>query len=165
MLSNTPNSGARRSRHPTLLVILSGLVLGTVDLLFAYGFWRSAGASLVGILHSIASGVYGKESATFGMTSALVGLVCHYGIAIAMVAVCVFIWKRFKALPRHWIAAGLAYGLGLYLVMNFIVVPLSAAAPPRFTNIPWVASSIAMHMLFGVLCSWTARRIQSARSD
>ena len=66
--------------------------------------------------------------------------------------------KRIAALRTHALPCGLAYGLGVYVVMSLVVLPLSAAGSPDFRNSAWVASSIAMHLLIGVLCALAARR-------
>ena len=64
-------------------------------------------------------------------------------------------WAGFT---RHVLLAGAAYGLLLYLAMNFVVLPLSAAGMPKFDNLAWVVSSIAMHMLIGMLIAYFVRK-------
>ena len=139
-------------------IVLGGLIIGTLDLLFAWGFWAPKGASLTRILQSIAAGWYGKASHSMGTTSAWVGALSHYAIAAAFVAAYWIAAQRLPALLRRYVLLGAVYGLLLYVVMNFIVLPLSAAGMPGFDNVPWVASSIVVHALLGIMCAWFAGR-------
>jgi hypothetical protein len=58
---------------------------------------------------------------------------------------------------RPVICGGL-YGLVLYAVMNYVVVPLSAA-PPGSDDRTWIALSVAVHVaLIGIPIALVARR-------
>lgn len=152
-----------RSQGPLFHLLLGGAVLGTLDMLFAYLFWMSKGASLGGIFRSIAAGVLGESSRTGGAPAAWLGAGLHYFIATAMVVVYYLVSRKYPALIRRPIAWGLPYGLVLYLVMNFVVLPLSAAGMANFDNTAWVVSSIVMHAVFGVICAIFARKALAAR--
>lgn len=144
--------------NPMRTLLPAALGIGTLDLLFAWGFWANKGVAFTDILQTIASGWYGKASRGMGTTSAVVGGLSHYAITLAFLLAYWLATKRFPALRAHTWRYGLPYGLGLYAVMNFVVLPLSAAGSPGFDNHAWVAASIAMHMLIGVLCALAARR-------
>ena len=146
-------------------VVAGGLVVGTLDLLFAWGFWAPHDVTLTAILQSIAAGWYGKASHAMGTKSALVGALSHYAIATSFVLAYWLLARLRPALLRRPVASGAAYGLGLYAVMNFIVLPLSAAGMPKFDNVPWVASSVLMHMLIGAACAWFARTTVGAHKE
>lgn len=139
-------------------IVSGGLTIGTLDLLFAWDFWATKGATFTRILQSIAAGWYGKASHSMGTTSAWVGALSHYAIATAFVAAYWLAAQRLPALLKRPVLLGAAYGLLLYLIMNFIVLPLSAAGMPGFDNVPWVASSILAHMVFGMLSALVAVR-------
>lgn len=144
--------------NPLRTLLPAALGIGTLDLLFAWGYWANKGVGFVDILHSIAAGWYGKASRDMGATSAAIGALSHYAIMLAIVVTYWFAAKRIAALRTHALPCGLAYGLGVYVVMSLVVLPLSAAGSPDFRNSAWVASSIAMHLLIGVLCALAARR-------
>ena len=144
--------------NPMRTLLPAALGIGTLDLLFAWGFWANKGVAFTDILHSIAAGWYGKASRDMRATSAVVGALSHYAIILAFVLAYWLLAKRFRALRTHPWRYGLPYGLGLYAVMYLVVLPLSAAGSPGFGNLAWVAASIAMHMLIGVLCAFAARR-------
>lgn len=144
--------------NPMRILLPATLGIGTLDLLFAWGFWAVKGVTLTNILHSIAAGWYGKASYEMGMASAVIGAFSHYAIMLAFVLAYWFAGRRFPVLRRHPWRWGLVYGLGIYALMSFVVMPLSAAGNPDFGNSAWVASSIAMHLLIGVLCALATRR-------
>ncbi len=148
----------RRNASPLSLLIGGGLLVGTLDLLFAVAFWAPRGITLVDVLHAIATGWYGKRSHAMGSYSAFVGALSHYLIACAFVLAYWQAARRLPALVRRPWAWGAVYGLALYAAMNFVVLPLSAAGPPGFADTAWVASSIAVHVVIGLLCAGFARR-------
>jgi uncharacterized membrane protein YagU involved in acid resistance len=155
----------RMNRRPAWAwIAVGGFVIGTLDLLFAWGFWVTKGATFIGILQSIAAGWYGKASHSMGATSAWVGALSHYAIATAFVAAYWLAAQRLSALLKRPVLLGAAYGLLLYLMMSFIVLPLSAAGMPKFDNVPWVASSILAHMVFGMLSALVAVRAPARQS-
>lgn len=149
--------GARASR-PWRWLLLGGIVLGSVDAVFAIAFWYPKGVTATQIFQSIASGLLGKASYEGGEATAWLGAGLHYFIATMMVIVYYLVARWWRMLVHHPIAYGLPYGVVLYLVMNFVVLPLSAAGMPKFNDLPWVSSSIVMHAIFGVICAMTARK-------
>jgi uncharacterized membrane protein YagU involved in acid resistance len=123
-------------------------VAGTLDILYAWAFWRlKAGVPMQRILQSVAAGLLGSASFTGGARTAALGLVLHYLIAVAMSAAFYMAALRQPRLAEHPIASGAIYGVCLYVVMNYVVVPLSAAGPPS-TDPLWVGASVAVHAVF-----------------
>jgi hypothetical protein len=142
--------------------VVGGFCLGTLDLLFARIYWNSEGVTFVDVLHSIARGIYGKASRDGGAQTAFVGALAHYFITTCMVLAYYLASRQATVLLRRAISLGLLYGVFLYFFMNLVVLPLSAAGMPKFTDRSWMYWSIAMHALFGVLCAFTARAASRA---
>lgn len=142
---------------PRTCLLAGILVAATLDIVFAMGFWLAkAGVAPARILQSVASGLLGAASYEGGAWSAALGLALHYAIMGFMVAACWLLARRFPPLPRHPLVGGIAYGLGLYAAMTWVVLPLSAASPgPRDAG--WIVASVAMHCLVGVICAFAAR--------
>lgn len=143
----------------TRWIAIGTALIGTLDLVFASSYWAiAAGVPPMRILQSVATGVLGKASYGGGPRTALLGAALHYFI-IAMFVLAYYIASRWiPVLSRRPVAYGPAYGLLLYVLMNYIVVPLSRAGQSGGFNTPWELSSIAMHALIGVLCALFARR-------
>ena len=144
--------------HAWRWILAGTFVIGSLDLAFAWSFWlqRVPNLTIGRVLQSIATGWFGTHSREMGTTSMVVGATSHYFIIAAFVRVWCFALQRSALLRRRPLVCGLVSGLLLYGFMNFVVLPLSAAAMPESDDIPWVASSIAMHMLFGALAAWFA---------
>lgn len=112
-------------------ILAGGFVAGVLDILYAfvvYGF--SYGMTPVAVLQSVAAGWIGREAAQArGWETAALGLGTHFMIALVMAAAFVFAATWVRGLTTHALAVGISYGLLLYVVMNYVVVPLSAAHP------------------------------------
>src|SRR5688500_18897886 len=95
------------------------LIAGTLDILSAF-VWSGA---VVPVLRTVASGPFGGEIAQ-SAAGALLGLLVHFAIMAVMVAVYVLAASRIPALNRFWWIAGPLYGVALWIVMYWIVMPL-----------------------------------------
>jgi hypothetical protein len=114
----------------TRAILIGGAASGVLDILYAFVVYGplSYGLTPVQVLQSVAAGWIGRDaSRAGGLTTAALGLATHFMIAMIMAAVFVAVATRVKTLTAEPIVSGLFYGLVLYVVMNYIVVPLSAA--------------------------------------
>jgi uncharacterized membrane protein YagU involved in acid resistance len=136
-----------RRTYPLAYVIAGGLVAGTLDIVFATVFWGLK-ADVPGqrILQSVASGLFGPAAFEGGLKTASLGLLLHYVIAICMALALYVVAKRWPMARDLPVRAGAIYGVFLYLVMNLVVVPLSAARPGSRDPV-WIGLSVAVHML------------------
>jgi hypothetical protein len=64
---------------------------------------------------------------------------------------------RTPVLLRRWIVSGIAYGIGVYFVMTFVVVPLSRAKGGHVT-LRSFALNLAAMILFGLIVAYVAQR-------
>ena len=133
---------------PLAYVLAGGLVAGALDISYAWLFWAvKAGLTAQRIFQSVAAGLLGKASFAGGWPTALLGLGLHFFIATSMSLTYYLVARRWPLLREHPLACGAGYGLVLYGIMNFVVVPLSAASGGSKDPL-WVALSVAVHMLF-----------------
>jgi len=127
-------------------VLAAGLVAGTLDITYAWVFWAlKAGLSAQRIFQSVAAGLLGRASFQGGVPTAALGLALHFFIATTMAATYYLVAKRFDLLRRRPLLCGAAYGLLLYGLMNYVVVPLSAAGGGSGGAL-WIFLSILVHM-------------------
>jgi len=77
----------------------------------------------------LASGAIGKAAFTGGLATALLAVILEFVMTIIIAGVFFLSADRIPLLRRHVIPGSLLYGFGVFIVMNFIVVPLSAASP------------------------------------
>ncbi len=111
-------------------ILLGGLIAGALDIVYAFVVYGplSYGLTPQEVLQSVASGWLGRDaSRAGGWDSATLGLASHFAISTLMAAIYVFIARRFRALTDKAILWGFIYGLLLYVAMNYVVAPLSAA--------------------------------------
>lgn len=122
-------------------ILIGGLIAGALDILYAFIVYGplapslgiAPGVSPIEVLQSVYGGWVGRDTAMAGgVTAAALGACTHFGIALVMAAVYAVLFARPGASnPILW---GIIYGLILFVVMNYVVVPLSAAADGHFTN-------------------------------
>lgn len=152
MRHDSRNAVARRFHY----VVYGGLVAGALDLIYICGLWAAHGVGPVRILHSIAAGWVGRDAALAGgHGTAALGFVSHFAITIAMACAYYLAARRLPALVRHPWRYGALYGVVLYVVMNYVVVPLSAAGSGQPKTWQWIdLAHIAAHVaLVGIPCA------------
>jgi hypothetical protein len=139
--------------------ILTGwLAVGTVDILDAILMTLLRGGAPFRMLQGIASGLLGTASFEGGTATMVLGLGIHYVIALAVVTTYVLASQRFDLLLREWIWCGIGYGLGVWVFMNFVVIPLSAIHRSGFTLVG-VTNQLLIHAFgVGLLSAWFARQ-------
>jgi uncharacterized membrane protein YagU involved in acid resistance len=135
------------------------LVAGTLDIVYACVFWAlKADVPVQRILQSVAAGLLGKASFQGGAETAALGLGLHYFIATSMSVVYYLVARRWALLWQRALRYGGAYGLLLYVIMNYVVLPLSAAGPSS-KNALWIVLSVLVHIcLIGIPIALFARR-------
>ena len=150
-------------KQPSAYVLLGGLVAGSFDITYACTFWYlKRGVLPPRVFQSVAAGLLGDASFAGGWRSAALGLALHYFIATSMAVTYYLIARRWLDLWEKPFVYGPMYGVLLYGIMNYIVVPLSAANPGS-RNLLWVLLSIAVHaLLIGTPCAVFARRAMLA---
>jgi len=136
-------------------MLLGGLVAGTVDIGAAS---LINGRSPLFIGQIIAGGLLGKASLEGGMRTAALGVALQWAMSIIIAAIYVLASTRLDALRRSWLLFGVLYGIPVYFVMEYVVVPLSAwHRVPKFAPLPFAENMLAM-MVFGVIVAWFASR-------
>ena len=111
-------------------ILWGGLIAGTLDICAAcLTAWLRAGVTPIGVLQFVASGALGPAAFQGGMKSALIGLVLHYLIATIWTVVFYLASRKWLFLIERPVQFGLLYGIAVYLIMTFVVVPLSRVTP------------------------------------
>lgn len=150
---------SRRRDSPWPPVIAGGLLAGALDILYACLFWAvKADVAPSRIFQSVAAGLLGEASFEGGATTAALGLALHFFIACSMAVTYYLVARRWPLLVRRPVLLGMTYGLLLYVVMNHVVVPLSAAGAGS-RDPTWIALTVVAHgVLVGLPIAWFASR-------
>ena len=130
-------------------ILTAGLVAGTLDLALAIVYFAvTAHAPFTAIPHAVASGLLGARAFRLGIASAALGIFLHYFIALTVADFYYVASLRIPFLNRRPILSGAAYGVAVYLVMQYIVVPLSRRPGPRQFTHAWIVANICSHIFF-----------------
>jgi uncharacterized membrane protein YagU involved in acid resistance len=138
--------------------VYAGLIAGTVDI---------GAATLINlvspllILQVIASGLLGKAALHGGGGVMLLGLVLQWVMSIIIAGIFALAAARMPALARRWVLNGALYGVVVFIVMNFVVVPLSMAPlkPGWAQSTESVMKNLIAMLVFGWLVAFFANRV------
>ena len=143
--------------------VIGGLIIGTADAIIYHWFVTSVlgGFPLISVFQYIASGALGESAFAGSIATALLGVLFHFLISIVIAGVFILSADRIPLLRRHPIIGGLLYGVGVFIVMNMIVIPLSATPPLPAPTTPQLIVNILDHILvvglpLGILVRRTA---------
>ena len=131
--------------------LVGGAIGGSLDLTYAIVFSAMRGTPPLRLLQSVASGLLGPAAYEGGASTALLGFLLHFFIALLMAAAFYVASRRWAFLIRQPLMASMLYGTFLYLFMQFVVLPLSAYPHP-FTFRPWIfALNLFVHIFLVAL--------------
>lgn len=148
-------------------ISVGGVVAGTIDIGAAALINR---VSPVLIAHGIASGALGNAAFTGGAGVACFGVVLQWVLSIIIAAIYWVVTARLPVLRTRWWLGGLLAGVVIYLVMNFIVMPFSAApitlhhVITHFHPVRAGKDLLAM-FLFGLIIACSARYLASPAAE
>jgi hypothetical protein len=104
-------------------ILTAGLVVGVLDISSAFVIWWQRGVALQHGLQGIAAGLLGAKSFEGGMATAGLGLVLHFFVAFVVVSIFYLASRTMPFLTKQPFVWGVLYGIGVYLVMYWIVLP------------------------------------------
>jgi hypothetical protein len=108
-------------------ILLSGLLVGTLDILSAFvDFYIARGKDPTVILNYIAGAAVDKTTSA-GTGGALIGLLFHYIIAFSFTFLFFWLYQRVNWLSKNWVLTGIIYGLFIWVMVNQVIL--------RFTNL------------------------------
>lgn len=145
---STSSTLQRPRAWPTLLY--GGLLVGVLDGLDAVIFFGLSGVSPVRIFQHVASGLLGRASFSGGVATVALGVVLHFLIAFIITIIYYAASLRFPVLIQRAILCGTLYGVAVYLVMNYVVIPLSAAQSTTFSTGAFLNGVIGHALLVGL---------------
>lgn len=156
-----PNAATPSPSSPIRAILLGGLVAGLLDATDGVvAFFLAFRMNPIQVLQYIASGLLGQAAFGGGLATALVGLLVHFAIAFSVAAVFALASSRWSVLIARAVPAGLAYGAGVYLIMNFGVLPFLSRVAPGWPTLPLLLNGLIGHALFvGLPIALVARRV------
>jgi uncharacterized membrane protein YagU involved in acid resistance len=148
-----------KDRETINAILLGGLIAGAIDIGAAS---LISGRSLGYIMQVIAGGLLGKTSFAGGAGTMLLGFVLQELMGVLIACAYVMLARGVPVLARRWLISGLGYGVLVFFVMNYVVLPLSAwKSIPHFTALKFSENMAAM-LLFGLIVAFFARRLRGS---
>jgi hypothetical protein len=160
------DDSARRRPRAFEAILYGGLIVGVLDGLDALTFFGLRGVKPANIFQYIASALMGRAAYRGGLSTVALGVLLHFVVAFILATIYYGLSLRFPVLIRQAVICGLLYGEVAYFAMNFLVVPLTAAAKIPFSLAPFINGLAGHALLVGLpialIARWSARTNQSS---
>jgi len=153
MTARPPSQRASASR----VILEAGLVAGVLDIAYVCGYFGWRGVGMGRILRGIAAALQGLPALQGGLSAAL-GLALHFGVALTVAVVFYGASRKVIWLTQHAVIGGLGYGAAVWLVMNLVVLPLTAVPPRGFPPPQWPVILLAHLFCVGLPIALVVRR-------
>ena len=138
-------------------ILTAGLVVGVLDISSAFIIWWQRGVGARRGLQGIAAGLLGAKSFDGGMVTASLGLGLHFFVAFVVVSIFYLASRKIEFLTIHPVVSGVLYGISVYIVMYWFVLPM--AFPTFRHRMGNELLAVAIHIsLIGLPCALIVRR-------
>jgi hypothetical protein len=132
----TGTSGSNSSSVATIIraTIISGVLDATAGVVI---YWIYKGLNPLQVLQYIASGIFGPSVINGSFLYVFIGLVLHFVIAFMFTCAYYLAFPFIKSFATNTIVNGLIYGVFIWVVMNYIVLPISSIphSPKDFVSV------------------------------
>ena len=147
-------------------ILIGGLTAGVLDILYAFVLAALRGGTPLRVLQSVAGGMLGSLAYKGGAATGALGLGLHLGITVVASALYFQAVKRSPLVRERFIAFGSAFGVLVYLFMNFLVLPLSAV-PFKITYTPLMLLQgfVSHALLVGIPIAWALHRFSFGQQN
>ena len=142
-------------------ILWGGLVAGSVDI-FAASLISLLSPLL--IMRFIAAGLLGPGVIKGGLDISLVGLLLQWLMGLIIATIYVVAAGRLAWMRRDWRLTGPAYGVVVYFVMTYVVLPLSALHHWTPFDLKGFLLNMTAMLIFGLIVAWFAQRYPSQRA-
>ena len=154
-------SFATRSSTVLRAVLYATLSIGVLDASDGIVFLGLQGKGPIQVLQYIASSMLGSQSYADGLASAVLGLVLHFVVSLAVAGVYILASRRIPFLRTRWVIVGLLYGSAVWLFMNLIFLPHTAVAHGPISIATWFNGILGHALFVGLPCGFFARLVRT----
>ena len=128
-------------------ILIGGLGCAILDGFAASIQFGLLGIPLLRVWQGVAVGLLGEPAFGQGWSAGIVGILLHFAIAFIWAAVFVMLSRLLPFVARAYWFSGPLFGVIVFLVMNLIVVPLSARPKRPASSLVMIVQFI-IHILF-----------------
>ena len=129
--------------RPLRAILAAGLICGTLDGLSALAL---SSGHFVRLFQAIAFALLGPSSFQGGAATVALGVAIHYSVALTAAAVYFAASRALPILLARALPFGILYGVCVHLVMQFVVLPMTAIGRRPF-NPRGFLIGLAIHMV------------------
>jgi hypothetical protein len=140
-MSTTVATISMHESKAVLAIFVGGLIAGALDLASAfitYGW---------GVPRAIAGGLLGPTALHGGVGTYVLGVLLHFFIACSAAAVYYAVSRVLGFMTEHAVVCGMFYGIAIFLVMNLVVLPLSALHAKGPYRLAGLIQGLLVHMI------------------
>lgn len=147
-------------------IVLAGLTSGLIDLVYASAQTVFKGGSALRPWMGVASGLIGAAARNGGAGVALLGVVLHFVITFGAAAILTLILWSLPWFVKRPLVTGVLFGFGFLLVMDYVILPLSAIGRPIYVGQGFLTAIPGHVIMMGLPIAWfVARGIRVAKSE
>ena len=159
--ASAASAASSTSSSAFLAIFWGGLACGILDITqacIAWGIQNNVPPQR--IFQSVASGLIGPKAFQGGVSTAALGLFLHFLIAFIWATIYYVASRQIAFLTERPIIAGLLYGEFVWVMMNCVVVPLSAIHrwPPRTDTASMITGPVLHTVLVGLPIALAVKR-------
>jgi hypothetical protein len=149
-----PRESQTRSNTVAVKAILvGGSLAGLFDITYAMLRWSWH------VPRVVAGGLLGPEALrSESLAVWCLGLILHFSITNLDAAIYYSVSRKLQFLKQHAVLCGIFFGIAMYLVMNLIVVPLSALHTTRDLSLAALREGLLVHMVLGLIIALSIKR-------
>jgi hypothetical protein len=147
-ISTFPAEARRQTAFAASTVAIAGGVAGAIDLAFNTVKAVNAGTSVLRPWKGVAAALLGKDAVIRGGDAmAILGVGLHFLITIGAAAIYYLAAKRQGWPVKHAFLSGLVFGTIFFLVMNYVILPLSVIGHPLYVGVQTIAFALPGHII------------------
>jgi hypothetical protein len=156
-----------RPLKPLTALLALALVFGTLDIVDAMCFWGlSMDVGPIHIFQGIASGLLGSAAYHGGIATAVLGAAIQYCAFFCMLGIYYLILMNLPALARRPYTYGLLYGLAAYIVVHYLILPMSLYhVVAGFYLAGFINTIVAQTVFVGIACAFLAHELHSKENS
>ena len=131
--------------------MLTWLVAGTLDAIAAIlQFLINGGTQPERIFKYIARALVGESARSGGYEMVVLGITLHYLVALVWTIIFYIFYRHFSFIRQQIFLSGIIYGLIVWTIMNFVVIPLSRLGPQNLHLKGMIISSLVIVTCIGL---------------
>ena len=153
---------APRTLPVSRAILYATLVVGVLDATDGVVFLGLHGQNPIQVLQYIASSLLGELSFSGGVATAGLGLVLHFAISLAVAAIYILASRRVAVLRTQWVLLGFLFGAAVWVVMNLVVLPLTAVAHGPIPTAALINGIIGHALFVGLPSAFFAKNVAAA---